>query len=101
MKHLPRNTDYLVIDPPARMHGSELTGLVKHVETIVVPVLPSPIDIGAAAKFVKELQEVGKVERREVKVAVVSVIPQPLPGCEPGKVSPILRTSSGADGAPP
>lgn len=72
LKHLPRNTDYLIIDPPARVHGSELTGLVRHVETIVVPVLPSPIDIAAAAKFVKELQEVGKVERREVKVAVVA-----------------------------
>src|SRR5579871_826437 len=72
LKHLPRNTDYLIIDPPARVHGSELTGLVRHVETIVVPVLPSPIDIGAAAKFVRELQDVGKVERREVKIAVVA-----------------------------
>ncbi|HEY4128907.1 MAG TPA: ParA family protein [Gammaproteobacteria bacterium] len=72
LKHLPRNTNYLIIDPPARVHGSELTGLVRHVESIVVPVLPSPIDIGAAAKFIQELKEVGKVERREVKVAVVA-----------------------------
>ena len=28
-------------------------------------------------------------------------MPQPLPGCDFGKVSTILRTSSGADGAPP
>jgi chromosome partitioning protein len=72
LRHLPRNTDYLIIDPPARVHGAELTGLVRHVESIVVPVLPSPIDIGAAAKFIQELKEVGKVERREVKVAVVA-----------------------------
>ena len=72
LKHLPRNADYLIIDPPARMHGSELTSLVRHVETIVVPVLPSPIDIGAAAKFIQELKDVGKVERREVKIAVVA-----------------------------
>ena len=26
---------------------------------------------------------------------------EPLPGCEPGKISAILRTSSGAEGAPP
>ena len=57
---------------PARSHGSELTQMVRHAETIVVPVLPSPIDIGAAAKFVTELLDVGKVERREVKVAVVA-----------------------------
>ena len=72
LKHLPRNTDYLIIDPPARAHGSELTSLVRHAETIVVPVLPSPIDIGAAAKFIQELKDVGKVERREVKIAVVA-----------------------------
>jgi chromosome partitioning protein len=72
LKHLPRNTEYLVIDPPARAHGPELTQLVKHAETVVVPVLPSPIDINAAAKFIQELLEVGKVERREVKLAVVA-----------------------------
>ena len=72
LKHLPRNTDYLVIDPPARAHGAELTQLVRHAETIVVPVLPSPIDIAAGAKFIQELLDVGKVERREVKLAVVA-----------------------------
>lgn len=72
LKHLPRNTDYLVIDPPARVHGPELTQLVRHAETIVVPVLPSPVDINAASKFIHELLDVGKVERREVKLAVVA-----------------------------
>ena len=71
LKHLPRNTDYLIIDPPARAHGAELTGLVRHAQTLLVPVLPSPIDITAAAKFVQELLEVGKVERSEVKIGVV------------------------------
>ena len=42
LTHLPRNTDYLVIDPPARAHGAELTQLVRHAETVVVPVLPRP-----------------------------------------------------------
>lgn len=72
LKHLPRNAEYLIIDPPARAHGSELTQLMRHAETVVVPVLPSPIDINAAAKFIQELLEVGKVERREVKLAVVA-----------------------------
>jgi chromosome partitioning protein len=72
LKHLPRNAEYLIIDPPARAHGSELTQLMRHAETVLVPVLPSPIDINAAAKFIQELLEVGKVERREVKLAVVA-----------------------------
>jgi len=68
---VPRNTDVVVIDAPAGCHGRELTELVRHAETIVVPVLPSTIDIVASSKFIHELQEVGKVERREVKLAVV------------------------------
>ena len=68
---VPRNTDVVVIDAPAGCHGRELTELVRHAETIVVPVLPSTIDIVASSKFIDELQEVGKVERREVKLAVV------------------------------
>ena len=72
LRHLDRNTDFLIIDAPARAHGSELTQMVKHAETIVVPVLPSPIDIKAAGKFVSELLNVGKVERKDVKVTVVA-----------------------------
>ena len=68
---VPRNTEVVVIDAPAGCHGRELTELVRHAETIVVPVLPSTIDIGASGKFIDALQEVGKVERREVKLAVV------------------------------
>jgi len=68
---VPRSTDVVVIDAPAGCHGRELTDLVRHAETIVVPVLPSTIDIVASGKFIDALQEVGKVERREVKLAVV------------------------------
>ena len=68
---VPRNSDVVIIDAPAGCHGRELTDLVRHAETIVVPVLPSTIDIVASGKFIDELLEVGKVERREVKLAVV------------------------------
>ena len=72
LRRVPRNADILVIDAPARSHGNELTDLVKHAETIVVPVLPSPIDMQATAVFLKELQGVGKVERKKVKIATVA-----------------------------
>ena len=60
-KHAPRNADYIVIDAPARSHGKELNNLVKHAETIVVPVLPSTIDMQATTVFLDELKHVGKV----------------------------------------
>ncbi|MFQ5608888.1 MAG: AAA family ATPase, partial [Woeseiaceae bacterium] len=63
LRHAPRNADVLVIDAPARSHGSELTDLVRHAETIVVPVLPSTIDMQATSNFLEELRNVGKVAR--------------------------------------
>lgn len=72
LKRLPRTADILVIDAPARSHGAELTNLVKNAETIIVPVLPSTIDMQASDRFIKELKAVGKVERKEAKIAVVA-----------------------------
>jgi len=70
-KHVPRNADVVVVDAPARSHGKELTNLVKHAETILVPVLPSTIDMQATTAFLKELNAVGKVERKKAKLGAV------------------------------
>jgi len=72
LRHVPRNADYVIIDAPARSHGKELTDLVKHAETIVVPVLPSTIDMQATSNFLEELKSVGKVERKQAKIATVA-----------------------------
>lgn len=72
LKRAPRNADFMIIDAPARSHGAELTDLVKHAETIIVPVLPSTIDMQASDRFIKELKSVGKVERKDAKIGVVA-----------------------------
>src|SRR5690606_23644472 len=72
LRSVPRNTEYLIIDAPARSHGRELTDLVKRAESIIVPVLPSPIDIKAAASFVEELLNVHKIADKKAKVALVA-----------------------------
>ncbi len=72
LRGLSPHTDYLVMDAPASTHGSDLTGLLKHAETIVVPVLPSGVDMNAARRFIEELQRVGKVERKQVKIGLVA-----------------------------
>ena len=72
LRHAPRGADVLVIDAPARSHGKELTDLVRHAETIVVPVLPSTIDMQATSNFLVELKNVGKVARKQAKIATVA-----------------------------
>ncbi len=72
LRHAPRGADILVIDAPARSHGPELTNLVNHAETIVVPVLPSTIDMQATSTFLDELKAVGKVQKKQAKIATVA-----------------------------
>jgi chromosome partitioning protein len=70
--HLPRNLDVVIYDVPAGLRGKELTAMVRRAETLIIPVLPSPIDIRAAAHFIHELLLVGKVSRQQTKLAVVA-----------------------------
>ncbi|MEJ2603877.1 MAG: ParA family protein [Gammaproteobacteria bacterium] len=72
LRHLPRSADVLVMDAPARSHGPELTSLVNHAETILVPVLPSTVDMQAVNRFLDELMGVGKVQRKQVRIGVVA-----------------------------
>lgn len=72
LTHLPRSADVLVVDAPARSHGKELADLLKHAETIIVPVLPSTIDIQATSNFIDELKEQSRVAKKEVKIGSVA-----------------------------
>ncbi len=67
-----KDTDYLIMDAPARVHGKELTQLMRKAETVLFPVLPSPIDMRAATKYMEELMKNGRVSRKEVKIGIVA-----------------------------
>ena len=71
-RHVPRSADIVVVDAPARSHGKELTDLVRHAETIIIPVLPSTIDMQATTTFIDELKNVGKIQRKQAKIATVA-----------------------------
>ena len=70
--HIPRNMDVVIYDVPAGISGKELTAMVRRADTLIVPVLPSPIDIRAASHFIRDLLLVGKVSRNKTKLAVVA-----------------------------
>lgn len=65
-------TDKVIIDAPAGVMGQQLQELVRQVDLILVPVLPSPIDIHAATRFIEELLLFGKVRSFGVQVGVVA-----------------------------
>lgn len=67
-----KSCDVAVYDVPAVTHGKDLANFVRRVETVIMPVLPSPMDIRAASHFVQEMRALSKVERNEVKIALVA-----------------------------
>ncbi len=72
VRGVPRSTEVLVIDAPARVHGAELNELVRRADTILVPVLPSSIDMRACSHFMTDLLEIGKVSRKQARLAIVA-----------------------------
>ncbi len=72
VRSVPRDTEVLVIDAPARTHGSEMNELVRRAETILIPVMPSPIDMKASLHFMDELLELGKVQRQQARLGMIA-----------------------------
>ncbi|HEX2584309.1 MAG TPA: AAA family ATPase [Steroidobacteraceae bacterium] len=72
LRGVSRDTEVVVIDAPARTHGSEMNELVRRAETILIPVLPSPIDMKAVAHFMEELLELGKVQREQARLGLIA-----------------------------
>ena len=62
----------VIYDVPAAVYGSRLETYVKKANCIVVPVMPSPIDIKAAREFLNNLRSLGPVIRNKIKVGLVA-----------------------------
>ncbi len=69
---LPPQTDYVILDTPAGIAGPALTAVLRRAQSVVIPVLPSPTDIRAAARFIHQLLLVGRVERKQTRLATVA-----------------------------
>ena len=71
LKGVRRGDEVVVMDAPARTHGAEITKILEHADKILVPVLPSLIDMKATKKFLTELRKSGRIRRRRAKIALV------------------------------
>ena len=69
---VPPDTDKVVIDTPAGIDGSELASMLQENDTLIIPVLPSPIDIQSTAYFIKDILLIGKARKKQIRIAVVA-----------------------------
>ena len=69
---VPRGTHVVVMDSPAGVRGKMLGELLQRAQTVLIPIVPSTIDLNAAEHFLDDLLEVGRVMRSKVRVATVA-----------------------------
>lgn len=69
---VPNETTNLIVDSPASLNHDDFRELTRDASSILVPVLPSSIDIHAASRCIANLLLVAKVDRRDNKLAVVA-----------------------------
>ncbi len=71
-------SDWLVVDSAAGLAGSNLAySLVKQVNKIIVPIVPSLFDLRASQDFLKELIEEKKVRNSHCHIGVVGMRMEP------------------------
>ena len=70
--YVPEGTQRVVYDLPARSVVTKLVSILTHADAVVIPVLPSPIDIRAAAQFISEFIAKGRLKQRHKLVGVVA-----------------------------
>ncbi len=67
-----KGTQVLIMDAPAGVHGKEINAMLQKVDTLVLPVLPSPIDMRACSRFLEELLASGRVSRQQTRIGIVA-----------------------------
>jgi chromosome partitioning protein len=68
----PADTTHVVIDTAAALTHQSMIELTRMSDKILVPVLPSDIDIHACSRCIRDLLLVAKVKRRDNRLGVVA-----------------------------
>jgi chromosome partitioning protein len=68
----PSDATHLVIDTPAALDARALPEMTRDADKVIVPVLPSDIDINACSNCVRDLLLVAKIKRDENRIGVIA-----------------------------
>ncbi|HVB83341.1 MAG TPA: ParA family protein [Rhodanobacteraceae bacterium] len=72
LDRIPVDAERVLIDTPAGSDADSLAALLDSADAVLVPVLPSPIDLEATAPFLAELAAVPRIKRGRLPVALVA-----------------------------
>lgn len=67
-----RDTQRVIVDTPSGLDVIQFRAVLMECDAMLIPVLPSAIDIHAVARFIAELLLQGKFKREDGRIAVVA-----------------------------
>jgi len=68
----PDNTSHVIVDTPAALTPAQLPDMVRDAAKIIVPVLPSDIDIHTCSRCIRDLLLVAKIRREDDRIGVIA-----------------------------
>jgi chromosome partitioning protein len=69
---IPPETSAVIVDTPAALDPQSFPEITRGADAVLVPVMPSDIDIHAAAKCIADLLLVAKVRRSQGRLGVIA-----------------------------
>jgi chromosome partitioning protein len=69
---VPPDATQVIVDTPAAILAQDMPDMTKNADAILVPVLPSDIDIHACSKCIADLLLIAKVRRDENRIGVIA-----------------------------
>jgi len=70
-KQVPENAQIVIIDAPAGAMGDDLDAYIEMADAVLVPVLPSMIDIEATVPFLNSMAKNARVKKKKLPVGLV------------------------------
>jgi chromosome partitioning protein len=69
---VPPDARHVVVDTPAAVMAQDMPEITKNADAILVPVLPSDIDIHTCSRCIADLLIIAKVRRDENRIGVIA-----------------------------
>lgn len=68
----PQGVERIIVDTPAAMSKPDTREVLRQAQILLVPVLPSPIDMEAIAEFIQELKSCANLINPQIKCGLVA-----------------------------